>query len=222
MSLRLISGLLAASCLVGGSPVLFASSELGLPADEMLRTPEGRWERWTEAPELVVLTSVMEYHARGAHEYRATGQRLPADEIDTLVADLTQAVSELSGQTIAKFAAVHHQPIAAGERVAIMQRGRIVVGRYQGLRDVEATLGFGGRQTRDDGSISAAAMVLDAEFDRTSAARRLLRLHELGHALGFNHVTSRVSVMNAHIGNEPTDSDRYLARLAFTAALRRE
>jgi len=222
MSLRLVFALLAAACLVGGSPVLFAGSELVLPADEMLRTPEGRWERWTEAPELVVLTSVMEYHARGAHEYRATGQRLPEDEVGTLVADLTQAVSELSGQAIVKFAAVHHQPLAAGERVAIMQPGRIVVGRYQGLRDVEATLGFGARQTRTDGSISASAMVLDAEFDRTSAARRLLRLHELGHALGFNHVTSRVSVMNAHIGNEPTDSDRHLARLAFAAALRRE
>src|SRR5688572_18451295 len=46
------------------------------PVDEMLHTARGRWERWTEVPELVVLTSVMDFQGRGAQEYRATDERL--------------------------------------------------------------------------------------------------------------------------------------------------
>ena len=245
MSVRIVTGLVVLGCLAGATPGLFAgvdpeplsvairqrggqsssSADAAIgtaPVDEMLHTPQGRWERWTEVPELVVLTSVMDYHARGAHEYRATDERLRDQDVDALVADLTRALSELSGQTIVQFAAVHRDPIAPGAQVAIMQTGRIVAGRYRGVRDVENTLGFGGRQTRSDGSISAAAVVLDAEFDRTSGARRLSRMHELGHALGFNHVSSRVSVMNVRIGTEPTDVDRRLARLAFSRALGRE
>jgi hypothetical protein len=193
-----------------------------VPVDEMLHTARGRWERWTQVPELVVLTSVMDFHARGAREYRATDERLREKDVDALVTDLTRALRELSGEIVVQFAAVHRQTIAAGESVAIMQPGKIVAGRYRGVREVENTLGFGGRQTRTDGSIAAGAVVLDAEFDRTSRARALSRRHELGHALGFNHVTSRVSVMNAHIGPEPTNIDRQLARLAFARALRGE
>jgi len=57
--------------------------------------------------------------------------------------------------------------------------------------------------------------VLDNEFDRTSELRRLLRTHELGHALGYNHVKSRVSIMNPRIGPELTDFDRQVVMLAF-------
>jgi hypothetical protein len=244
VSVRIVFPLFLVAALVGATPRLFAGGEPGprpraaspqsrpappspvpdaaigeLPADEMLQTRAGRWERWTAVPELVVLTSVMHYHSREATEYRATDEPLRDKDLDELVADLTKALSELTGQTVAQFAAVHRHPIAPGHAVPIMQPGRIVAGRYRGVRDVTRTLGFGGRQTRRDGTISAGAVVLDAEFDRTSNSRHLSRMHELGHALGFNHVTARTSVMNAHIGTAPTDVDRRLARLAFSRAL---
>ena len=79
------------------------------------------------------------------------------------------------------------------------------------------TLGFGGRRTRKDGTISAGAILLDSEFDRTSAKRRLLRTHELGHALGYNHVHARASIMNPQIGAEPNEFDRAAATIAFRA-----
>ena len=61
--------------------------------------------------------------------------------------------------------------------------------------------------------------MLDSEYDRTGGAmRRLLRIHELGHALGFNHVTSRPSVMNPTLGSEPTDLDKRVALIAFAPA----
>jgi hypothetical protein len=58
-------------------------------------------------------------------------------------------------------------------------------------------------------------MYLDRDFDRNDSRRRLLRIHELGHALGWQHVTSRTSIMNPAIGPEPTDFDRAGAVIAF-------
>jgi hypothetical protein len=58
-------------------------------------------------------------------------------------------------------------------------------------------------------------MFLDRDFDRNDSRRRLLRMHELGHALGYQHVTSRASIMNPSIGAEPTEFDRSAAVIAF-------
>ena len=48
-----------------------------------------------------------------------------------------------------------------------------------------------------------------------SPFRRSLRAHELGHALGYNHVTVRLSVMNASGQIEPNDFDLKAVKLAF-------
>ena len=93
--------------------------------------------------------------------------------------------------------------------------GQIVVGRYSGLRRLRNTIGFGGRAARPDGRISGGAVLLDRDYDQTSGLRRLLRTHELGHALGFNHVQSQTSIMNASIGPELTAFDRIAVRIAF-------
>ena len=58
--------------------------------------------------------------------------------------------------------------------------------------------------------------MLDAAFDTTDGPfRRSLRVHELGHALGYNHVTLRESVMNSSARIEPNEFDLHGARLAF-------
>ena len=59
-------------------------------------------------------------------------------------------------------------------------------------------------------------MYLDRDFDRDDNRRRLLRIHELGHALGYQHVESRSSIMNPSIGPEPTEFDRAGAVIAFS------
>jgi hypothetical protein len=170
--------------------------------------------RWERAPELVVLTSVMQYEKGGGTQYRATEQQLTADEADALVADLTAALSVLTDDAVREFAAVRREPAAPGQLINVMRPGQIVVARYTGVRDQLAMIGFGGRSTRGD-VIRAGSIILDNDFDQTSASRRLLRTHELGHALGYNHVHSRVSIMNPQIGAEPTDFDRAVARVAF-------
>jgi hypothetical protein len=95
-----------------------------------------------------------------------------------------------------------------------MRPGQIVVARYNGVRDQLATIGFGGRSTRGS-TIRAGSIILDSDFDRASDTRHLLRMHELGHALGYNHVQSRASIMNPKIGSEVTSFDRAAARIAF-------
>jgi hypothetical protein len=58
-------------------------------------------------------------------------------------------------------------------------------------------------------------MFLDRDFDHNDDRRRLLRIHELGHALGYLHVKARPSIMNPSLGFEPTEFDRSAAVIAF-------
>lgn len=183
--------------------------------DEMLRGKERRVLRWTEAPRLVVLMSVMQYTADGT-AHIATGETLSDGEAEDLVTDLTDALALLSGGAHARFADVQRQVVSAGTPARVANRGDIVVGRYRGVRDRLQTLGLGGRRWTGDGRITSGAILLDDEYDRTSEIRHLLRAHELGHALGYNHVTSRASIMNPRIGSHPTEFDRQAARIAFS------
>jgi hypothetical protein len=96
-----------------------------------------------------------------------------------------------------------------------------VIGRYKGVQGIAHEIGIGGTFSRPDGTITSGAILLDEEFDRTSSRRWLLRTHELGHALGYNHVSSRVSIMNSNLGPEPTPFDREAARIAFRASAAR-
>ena len=182
--------------------------------DEMLRDSKGQQQYWTSVPELVVLTSVMQYHAADSREFVATAEMLDAKETQSLVADLKLALRQLSDNNFEDFGAIHYEAVPSGSRASIVRPKQIVVGRFQGLTDLAHTIGFGGRTARR-GEIVGAAVLLDSDFDRTNAARRLSRTHELGHALGFNHVKSRVSIMNERIGPEVTDLDRQIGMLAF-------
>jgi hypothetical protein len=181
--------------------------------DEMLRGGHDAL-RWDRVPELVVLMPVMQYEKSQGTQYRATSDRLTDAEAAQLVADLTAALAVLTDNAFPGFAAVRHETVAPGEVVNVMRQGQIVVARYNGVRDQLATIGFGGRSTRGS-TIRAGSIILDSDFDRTSATRHLLRMHELGHALGYNHVESRASIMNPKIGSEMTSVDRAAARIAF-------
>ena len=182
--------------------------------DEMLRGGHATALHWDRVPELVVLTSVMQFEKGRSTDYRATSQQLTNEEATTLAADLADALAVLTDQAVTVFSAVRLEAAAPGEAVNVMRPGQIVVARYAGVRDQLATIGFGGRSTRGS-TIRAGSIILDNEFDRASDSRRLLRMHELGHALGYNHVTSRVSIMNPKIGSGFTDVDRAIARVAF-------
>jgi hypothetical protein len=183
--------------------------------DEMLRAADGQRQHWTHAPELVILTSVMEYRAGAATTYVATGVSLSPEEVAELTTDLTAALSALSDDRFEAFAAIHRELVPSGMEARIARPGQIVVGRFRGLRTLLNEIGLGGRTSRSDGTISSGAIVLDSDYDAHSSLRRLLRTHELGHALGFNHVRSRASIMNPRIGSGLTEFDRRIASVGF-------
>jgi hypothetical protein len=184
--------------------------------DQMFRAG-GRLERWTSAPSLVVMTTVMNYANTfgDTGEYRATAEQLTAAEADVMVSQLTDALALLTGNAFATFESVHLESNASGAVVKTLRTGTIVVGRYKGLQGLANTIGFGGGIATDTGQMTLGALYLDRDFDKTSDQRRLLRTHELGHALGYSHVTTRPSIMNPAIGPEPTAFDRQGAAIAF-------
>ena len=187
--------------------------------DELLLGPNGQARHWDRAPELTILVSVMQYHNGNQTAYTATPEQLTDREMEDLTRDLTGGLALLTGHTYERFAAVHREVVSAGSTVAVLRPGQILAGRYRDVQNLQRTIGFGGSATRADGTITGAAIILDNDFDTSSTKRRLLRIHELGHALGYNHVSSRTSIMNATIGPEPTDFDRSAALLAFRSPL---
>ena len=163
----------------------------------------------------MVITSVMQYQPGASETYLATADQMDAVDAENLVADLTVSLRLLTNNTLEQFASIQYETLPTGTSAAIVRPNQIIVGRFHGVRELAHTIGFGGRKARRDGSIIGATIVLDSEFDRTSDSRRLLRTHELGHALGFNHVSSRASIMNPRVGPQVNDVDRQIVELAF-------
>jgi len=183
--------------------------------DEMFRATNARLQRWITRPSLVVLASVMSLKGGSGGSYSATSEQMSDEEVSEMIAHLTEGLSLLTGGTYTAFAKVEVERPAPDERVTVWRPGAIVVGRYTGVVSTAGTIGFGQWAEQPDGSITGGATFLDREFDRVDSRRRLLRIHELGHALGYLHVTLRQSIMNPAIGPEPTEFDRAGAIIAF-------
>jgi hypothetical protein len=183
--------------------------------NEMFRTNNSRLQRWTSRPSLVLLATVMEYRNGAGDTYDATGEQLTDDEVAAMLAQLNEGLALLTGSTYTSFASTEVERPASGQRVTVLRTGKIVVGRYNGIITFARTIGYGQWAEMPDGSVNGGATYLDRDFDRNDSRRRLLRIHELGHALGYQHVQSRTSVMNPSIGPEPTTFDREGAVLAF-------
>lgn len=182
--------------------------------DQMFRTLNSRLARWTTRPSLVVLAAVMDYRGSG-DTYEATGEQLTDEEVSLMIAHHQEGLVLLTGGVYTSFAAVDVERPAAGTRVNPLRTGAIVVGRYRGIVSFARTIGYGQWAEMSDGTINGGATFLDRDFDRGDTRRRLLRIHELGHALGYQHVDVRTSIMNPAIGPEPNDFDRAGAIIAF-------
>ena len=182
--------------------------------NQMFRNLNGQLSRWTSRPSLVVLGTVMDYRTVG-ETYEATGESMSDEEVSSMIGHLTEGLAFFTGGTYQTFASVNVERPAAGTRVNPFRPGTVVVGRYKGVFTFANTIGWGQWAVAADGTVSAGATFLDANFDRDDSRRRLLRIHELGHALGYQHVDSRTSIMNPAIGPEPTDFDRAGSLIAF-------
>ena len=183
--------------------------------DEMFRGT-GQLQRWTSPPSLVVLGSVMQYHGTAEDEYHATSTQLTQEEVALLIEHLTEGLSLLTGGKFKSFSSIVVERPASGVPASTLRAGAIVVGRYRGMLASANTIGLGRwSNAGDTAQVTGGAIYLEQGFDRTEDARRLLRIHELGHALGYLHVTKRTSIMNPAIGPAPTEFDRIAAVIAF-------
>jgi hypothetical protein len=184
--------------------------------NEMCRSGEAGLQRWDAAPGLVVIDAVLEFASATDASYTATAERLSGADRDGLVADLAWGLSELSGGNFGGFRTVSTESPAAGTSVSFFAReGSIVVARFRGLRASTGSMGFGRWATRSS-QVVAGAVLLDRDTDAAAGSlRRALRAHELGHALGWGHVTAQTSAMNPVVGAEPNAFDRDASRLAF-------
>jgi len=184
--------------------------------DQMFRGT-GALQRWMNPPRLVLLTTVMNYEVGFGDltDFHATSEQLTADETAEMLDHLTGDLAVLHGHNFTSFASVELESEAAGAKVSTLRPGKIVLGRYKGLQSLGNTIGYGRWATDGASTITGGAVYLDRDFDKTSDLRRLLRTHELGHALGLTHVTSTASIMNPSIGPDVQLSDRQSAIVAF-------
>ena len=183
--------------------------------DEMARGRNGRLQRWTSRPALVIVGTVMKFSPERADRYEAMSERLSSDDVTGLTNHLNEGLALLTGGTFSSFASVKVEWPAAGEQVAVQRTGTIVAGRYSGIESLTQAVGLGNAAEQPDGSIAGGTIWLDRDFERNEGPRRLVRIHELGHALGYGHVTVRTSVMNPSLGPAPTEFDRAAALIAF-------
>lgn len=182
--------------------------------DEMFRVAQ--LLRWSDAPPLVIETRTLQFTGVNDAEFTALADQMTDGEYAQLAADLTWALPQLTGGRFTSFASVTRTDAEVGARVRILNTGVITVARYVGLTQATGFWGFSRWFFRGDGTITSGESMLDRDFERSgSPFLRSLRAHELGHALGCNHVTVRASVMNAAARTEPNEFDRDASRIAF-------
>jgi hypothetical protein len=175
---------------------------------ELLEGSKGRRETWKTSPVLVIVTSVMDYASGDLMDgYSATDERLTDSERIALETDLTRALGELTGGQLTAFSEIRVESASAGQIVKVLRPGQIVTGRFRGVQEKTGSVGFGSRMTRGS-QITAAAVMIDRDADRNQKQQSVIRTHELGHALGYNHVESRPSIMNPRAGGGLTAFDR--------------
>jgi len=172
--------------------------------------------RWTAAPPLRLETRTVQYASLDAGVMTAIDDQMTDAEATGLVTDLTWALPQLTGETFEGFASVTRQTAGAGAAVPLLNAGMITVVRVAGLTAGSGYWGYSRWQYAADGTITGGLTMLDRDFERSNSRyARSLRSHELGHALGYNHVMARPSVMNPAATIEPNDFDRLASRIAF-------
>jgi hypothetical protein len=181
--------------------------------DEMFRSPV--LSRWTNAPPLVVETRTVQYTDMFMADAVALADTISDAQLSALIGDLEGSLGPLTAGSFTAFAKVGRQTTSVGQKVQLLNPGTITVVRAAGLTAATGLWGYG-RWLSASGTVTGGLIVIDRDFDESgNPSVRSLRSHELGHALGYQHVTVRPSVMNATGRTALNQFDRDAARLAF-------
>ena len=179
--------------------------------DEMAREPAIR--RWLSPPPLMVEQRVLKYSDLDAGTLQASATVRTEADVNELIGHLTTALPDLTGGTITNFSNIDRHTAAEDAAVPITVSGQISVFLVEGLLAGSGFEGFARWEFRNF-VVTGGVILLDATSDR-GPNRQWLRAHELGHTLGYNHVTTRASLM-APSASPITTFDRQAGRLAYT------
>jgi len=188
---------------------LIASSFDLASYDQMFRGDGAVLHRWTQAPSVVVQTRVLQFTNITDTDYVALSATMSDADVNTIVGDLTWALPQLTGNTFTALASQQQETAAEGGSVHVSRTGVVVVARYEGLTAATGYWGYTRWAWNGAGEVQAGILMLDRGFETSNSVfRRSLHAHEFGHALGYNHVTLRTSVMNSDARTEPNAFDR--------------
>ena len=182
--------------------------------NQMLRAPILR--RWTSPPPLLVERRTLRFADVNASSAIAMDETMPDAAYGGLLSDLQWALGSMTGGAGYGFASITDRQSATGSNAQLLNTGTITVARLAGLTQATTFWGYGRWQSNGAGEIVSGIIMLDRDFDAgASPFIRTLRAHELGHALGYHHVTLRESVMNSSARIAPNAFDLAAFRIAF-------
>ena len=176
-------------------------------------------ERWLEAPALIIETALLDraasIDAAGLPQDTliASADQQSEAAINEVVAQFTRALPLLTGGQFTAFSAVSAQTTAPGAEVSSVNLGAITVVRY--ARGAGECRGFGQIAPNSENVVVAGRIGLEV---CTTSLGPSVAAHELGHALGFGHVTAAASVMTATVTVDVTEFDRQAAAIAYQRA----
>ncbi len=211
-----------------GASISLISSTFDLTAfDQMFRTSgSSGLNRWTSAPPLVLQTQIFSPTTSATSATFITeADSLTDAEYNSLLSDLQSALPQLTGSTFQNFASITKQSAAANTSVLMLNPGVISVGYMVGLGAAAGdgdAIGFARWLVGTDGSVTGGMLMLDISFARTNVGQSqvsIVRMHELGHTLGYNHVTLEPSVMDPIVTFLPTVWDMTATKLGFQRPL---
>jgi hypothetical protein len=183
--------------------------------DQMARRPNVGLVRWTSQPRLVIERRVLQYAESADFTYVATEQVMSDSVFSSLVADLSSGLADLTGNEYRGFSSVQQITSSEGARVSLVSSGDIKVAKVRGLTNARNAIGLGGASSTPAGAVTLGLMMLDEDYDGRGSYAVHVRVHELGHALGWQHVTEGQSVMHPTDTSFTTQFDRDAGRLAF-------
>lgn len=184
--------------------------------DQMFRHASVGLTRWTSPPGLVLERRVIKFTQVCQQSYETIDETIGDAESDAILRDMRDGYELLTAGRIGGLTSVSMQTSIAGAALTPRQDRKIVVMRGAGLTAATTYWGYACWSTTADGEVTAGFIILDNAFEKgPSPFHRSLRMHELGHTLGCQHVTTgRISVMNQNARTEPNDFDRQAARIA--------
>jgi hypothetical protein len=172
--------------------------------------------RWTSAPSLVIERRVVQFTNVCAFSYQGLEDSISGADTDAIITDMRDGFQLLTAGRLGPLASVTTQTAEPGATVIPRQSGKIVVMRAAGLFAADKFWGYACWSTTADGEVTGGFILLDKDFEENpSPFHRSLRMHELGHTLGCQHVTGTTSVMNSNARTEPNQFDQQAARIAM-------